>query len=440
MSNHGVQRRPLNAVRGMIALLATVTVTVTVGCTKTTATDAKTDTSASPNGTASAPATAPSAMDAMPGMSMRSDSGPTTSGVAKPIVFTANEVKHGGVRWEAVVQQSVTGSVELPGRLVVNEDRARQLGALAEGRIVAVHVSPGDRVSRGVRLVTMQSPAASMALADKAKADAELRARTAAAAYAGSARDRAERLLALKAIPRQEYERAIADNELARSAFTQAQSEVTRAASAIAQLGVEGASGELVLRAPIDGVVTARTVVPGAVVMVGMPIVTIADPEQLWLTLSVPELAASGVRVGTSLRFVAGATARDTFTAVVQSVSGAFDSNTRALPVRAIVKSSRGKLRPEMFAKVWLDQRGLRGVAVADSAIQRIGDSSTVFLARPDGKGGATFSPRTVLVGASSNGIAVITRGLNVGDIVVVAGAFTVKSKMLRAGMPKMEM
>ena len=411
ISSDEVQRRPLRAVGSMIALLAAVY----AGCAKTPATDAQDSTSTSPTGAASAPSTASSAMDAMPGMNMKADSATSTSGDAKSIVFTADEVRHGGVRWQAVVQQSVSGSVELPGRLTANEDRARQLGAIAEGRVVSVHVSPGDRVARGARLVTMQSPAASMAFA-------------------------AERLLALKAIPRQEYERAIADDELARSALSQAQAEVTRAASAMAQLGVEGASGELVLRAPIDGIVTARTVVPGAVVMVGMPIVTIADPAQLWLTLSVPELEASGVHVGTSLRFVAGATSRDTFTAVVQSVSGAFDSNTRALPVRAIVRNSRGQLRPEMFAKVWLEQRGMRGVAVADSAIQRIGDSVSVFIARPDGKGGATFSPKTVLVGATSNGIAVITRGLNAGDIVVVAGAFTVKSKMLRAGMPKMEM
>ncbi len=436
ISSDEMQRRPLRAVGSMIALLAAVS----AGCAKTPATGAKDSTSTSPTGAASAPSTASSAMAAMPGMNMKADSATSTSGDAKSIVFTADEVRHGGVRWQAVVQQSVSGSVELPGRLTANEDRARQLGAIAEGRVVSVHVSPGDRVARGARLVTMQSPAASMAFADKSKADAELRARTAAAAYARTARDRAERLLALKAIPRQEYERAIADDELARSALSQALAEVTRAASAMAQLGVEGASGELVLRAPIDGIVTARTVVPGAVVMVGMPIVTIADPAQLWLTLSVPELEASGVHVGTALRFVAGATSRDTFTAVVQSVSGAFDSNTRALPVRAIVRNSRGQLRPEMFAKVWLVQRGMRGVAVADSAVQRIGDSVSVFIARPDGNGGATFSPKTVLVGATSNGIAVITRGLNAGDIVVVAGAFTVKSKMLRAGMPKMEM
>ncbi len=402
--------------------------TLAVGCAKASAPDAKDSAAAS------------AAMESMPGMNMKPDSSAAGAGDGKEIVFTADEVKHGGVRWEAVTLQNVSGSVELAGRLTANEDRTTQLGAFAEGRVVAVHVSPGDRVARGDRLVTMQSPAAAMALADRSKADAELAARKAAASYARSARERAERLLALKAIPRQDYERAIADDELAQSAFAQAQAEVTRATSAIAQLGVEGASGQLVLRAPIAGVVTARTVVPGAVVMVGMPVLTISDPAALWLMLSVPELAAPSVRVGTSLRFTTGTSARDTFTAVVQSVSGAFDSSTRALPVRAVVKNRSGLLRPEMFAKVWLEQRGLKGPVVADSAIQRVGDSLAVFIARPDGKGGATFAKRNVQVGPTGNGATPIVHGLSVGEIVVVAGAFTVKSKMLRAGMPKMEM
>ena len=82
----------------------------------------------------------------------------------------------------------------------------------------------------------------------------------------------------------------------------------------------------------------------------------------------------------------------------------------------------------------------MNGPVVADSAIQRVGDSLAVFIARPDGKGGATFTKRNVQVGPTSNGHTLVVHGLTAGEIVVMAGAFTVKSKMLRAGMPKMEM
>ena len=171
-----------------------------------------------------------------------------------------------------------------------------------------------------------------------------------------------------------------------------------------------------------------------------MPLLTIADPEALWLSVAVPEAVATYLRVGAPLSFAVGTVVADTFTARIQSISGAFDSSTRALPVRAVVINARGRLRPEMFARVWLRGASVRGIAVPDAAIQRFGDSLVVFLARPDGAGGMTFTSRTVTAGASDGVRTAIVRGLSSGDTVVVAGAFTVKAQLLRASMPKMEM
>ena len=356
------------------------------------------------------------------------------------VTLSAVQLKNGVVRWESANEQSIAGSVELPGRITTNEDHSRRLGALTEGRVLTVHVSPGEHIAVGDRLVTMQSQQAAMVLSDKSKGEAEVNSRKAAAAYARSARDRAERLLALKAIPRQDVERAVADDELAQAALAQAQAELARVKSVIAQLGVEGVAGRIVIRAPIAGVVTSRDVMPGAVVMAGPPLLTIADPTQLWLSVSVPEVEASTMRVGMRLRFVVGAAARDTFDARIQSVSGTFDSLTRALPVRAVVADTRGILRPEMFAKVWLVQANQRAITVPDSAVQRLGNGLVVFIARPNANGGSTFTSRSVEIGATQHNRTAIVRGLAVGDLIVVTGAFAVKSQLLRSSMPKMEM
>ena len=90
-------------------------------------------------------------------------------------------------------------------------------------------------------LVTLLSAEAGMAQSDVSKASAEVTSRRAGAQYAASARARAERLLTLKAIPRQEYERAIADDEQARAALEQATAELRRARSAAQQMGAAGA-------------------------------------------------------------------------------------------------------------------------------------------------------------------------------------------------------
>jgi cobalt-zinc-cadmium efflux system membrane fusion protein len=380
-------------------------------------------------------------MPGMPGMANKSDSS-SAGAESNSITFTSAQIAHGRIAWAVPTSSTMSGTVEVPGQLVVNEDRTSRLAAPAQARVLAVHVSPGDRVSRGDRLVTLQSQDASMAQADVAKAQAEVSSRRAAAAYAKTARDRAERLLSLKAIPRQDYERAIADDELARAALSQAEAELTRARAGAEQLGVDLQTGAMILRSPIGGVVITRDAVPGAVVGAGTTLVTVTDPTTLWLTVALPEQLVGAIRVGSSLRFTVAAFPNDTFTARVQSVSASFDPATRSLPVRGIVSNVGGRrLRPEMFAKVWV-VGGARqsAIIVPDSAIQRVDGKPVVFVAHPDGKGGARFEKRIVQIGASAGGSSTVTAGLSAGEAIVVRGAYAVKAELAKGKMPKMEM
>lgn len=374
------------------------------------------------------------AMSGMPGME-------DSTAVPAFVAFTAGQIAHGRVKWELPRQSLMAGTVELPGLLVSNEDRTARLAASAQARVLAVHVSPGQRVARGARLVTLQSQEASVALADVAKATAELSSRRAAADYARAARDRANRLLELKAIPRQDYERAIADDELAQTGVVQAEAELQRARSTAVQLGVDLRDGSMTLRSPIAGVVTTRDAVPGAVVSAGIQLVTVTDPASLWLTIALPEAFVAGVRIGSSLRFAVAAYPADTFRVVIQSVSATFDSATRSLPVRGLVSNPRGRLRPEMFARAWIEA-GPRSsvITVPDSAVQRLDAKNVVFVARPDAAGGARFEKREVELGGAISGRTAIVRGILASDAVVVQGAFAVKAEFAKAGTPRMEM
>jgi RND family efflux transporter MFP subunit len=372
----------------------------------------------------------------MPGMTPRSDSGAASASVT----FSAAQITNGNVKWEVPALTTIAGVVEVPGQVVPNEDLTARLAAPAQARVLTVLVSPGERVAEGDRLVTLQSQEASMAQADVAKAVAEVSARRSAATYAKAARDRAERLLALKAIPRQDYERAIADDELAQSGATQAEAELQRARTTATQLGVDLRDGSMTLRSPIAGVVTTRDVVPGAVVSAGAPLITITDVTSLWLTVALPDAFAAAVRVGSPLRFAVAAYPSDTFRARVQSVSATFDPATRSLPVRGLVVNTAGRLRPEMFARVWVESATRQTlITVPDSAIQRLQGKTVVFVAHPDGKGGARFEKREIEIGGASGGRTAVLRGITRNDLVVVQGAYVVKSELTKSKMP-MEM
>ncbi len=347
---------------------------------------------------------------------------------ATNVTLTAVQVAHGGVQWEPVATSTVASVATVPGQVIPNEDRTARLGATVQGRVIAVRVRPGDRVRAGQILVTLQSPAAGMAQSDVDKARAQ-------ASYARSARERAERLLALKAIPQQDYDRAIADDELASA-------ELRRAKSVADQIGATAsASGEIAIRSPLNGVVLARTAVPGAVVEAGAQLVVVTDPSTLWLSIDAPENLASLFRVGASLRFTVPAYPADTFSARIDAVGAGLDPSTRTLPIRAVIRNRDDRLKPEMLASVSAQGGGaISAPSVPEDAVQLLDGKSVVFLAHPDSMGGAKFAPREVQLGSRSGGRIAITQGLSAGDVVVTRGALAIKAQIKKGAMPAMEM
>lgn len=443
--NHSMMRTSAHADRVAMGVLPILLALVT-SCTGGDAGPAKDSAAAA----AAARSTDSGRMADMPGMKLGEGGGDETAAArtdeadddAKSVTFTAAQVQHGKVKWAPVTRGSAAASATVPGQLVPDEDRTARLGAPARGRVVAVRVRPGDRVSRGQLLVTLESPEAGIAQADRARAQAEVTARRAQAQYARSARERAERLLALKAIPRQDYERAIADDEAARSAFTQAEAELRRARSTAEQLGAGAAeSGVIAIRSPLAGVVLERTAVPGTVVEAGAPLAVVTDPTSLWLLVNAPEKFAALFSRGAPLRFVVPAYPGRTFTARTDAVGAGLDAGTRTLPVRGVV-ASEGRLKASMLATVVVEGGGSRvpAMIVPDEAVQNLEGRAVVFLAAPDGKGGARFVARPVEVASRADGRVVITRGLAVGDLVVTAGAFAVKAQIAKSSMPDMEM
>jgi cobalt-zinc-cadmium efflux system membrane fusion protein len=290
----------------------------------------------------------------------------------------------------------------------------------------------GERVVRHQPLVTLASEQAANARAEHVKAIADLGAHRVAARYARTALGRAERLLELKAISRQDVEKARVDREEAESMQAQAEAEVERARVTLEQLGVSE-RGEIVVRAPLAGVVLTREAVPGSVVDAGDPLLMITDVSTLWLDIAATERVAPALRRGERVTFSVAELAPRVFDAVIENVGGALDATTRTLPVHAVVPNSSGALRPAMFATVMLPLGDVRaGVTVPEAAMQLLDERPVVFIVAPLKDGGARFERRDVEVGARMGKDLHIVRGLRAGEIVVTEGAFAVKSQFAR--------
>lgn len=427
--------------------LAIAAISLSLGCSSTE--------KKSTDGTADAKKADSVAMANMPGMDMNGASttpgsadSVATSGeksaspIAQAITLSASQIQHGGIKWASAVMSKAAETALIPGTLVPNEDHTVRLGAPAGGRVVKVLVRPGDVVRADQVLVTIQSPAAGMAQAELSKAVAQVSSARAEAQYASTARARAERLLALKAIPRQEYERAVTDDEQARAALAQAEAEAERARTTAGQLSTVGSnSGEIVLRAPTSGVVLSRTAVPGTVIESGSPLVAVTDPSTLWLAINAPEAMSKLFTRGAPLRFTIASDPNDTITAKTEAVGVGLDEATRTLTVRALVVNRSGRLKSEMLANVIVSGGAeIAAVLLPEDAVQSIDGKSHVFVVSADSNGGARITRREVVAGARAAGKIPVFRGLTAGDVVVVAGAFAVKSQFQKAAMSKMEM
>lgn len=325
--------------------------------------------------------------------------------------------------------------VRAPARITLDPSATEPIGSIVEGRVTKVYVLPGDRVTRGQVLVAIHSHELMDARAGLAKARAGLVAAQATQRVKASAADRAERLFALKALSAAELERARGERADGDAQFATAQAELERSEALVEHLvGHDAMPADydehwVLIRAPMDGQVTARAVEPGNVVLVGAPLVTVSRTNRLLLVMHLAD--ASTVRPGATVRFTATGVRDRTFGARVTRVFPAVDSITRTVEVHAAISDASG-LRAEMFATAEiLGPGGSNALVVPAGAIQAFEGDTVVIASEPRGEGMHLAAVR-VRVGRLTADRAEILAGLEAGRTVVVGGAAVAKAEILK--------
>lgn len=109
--------------------------------------------------------------------------------------------------------------------------------------------------------------------------------------------------------------------------------------------------------APFSGIITARTVDLGALVVAGAaatarPLLTIVQTDTLRVMLQVPQSAAPRVRPGMKARVLVRDVADGEFAGIVVRTAGAIDPVTRTMATEVHVPNRDRRLMPGMFAQV----------------------------------------------------------------------------------------
>ena len=306
----------------------------------------------------------------------------------------------------AVAAQSVI--IELPARLVWNEERTQRIYPAFAGRVAQLNADIGQSVQVGQVLATLASPEFGAAQADTAKAQADARL--------------TERNLMRQ---RELFEAGIVarkDLEQAEAEAARALAEVSRAHARTALYGASaGVNQQLGLASTVRGVVVERNLSAGQEVRPdqggpGNPaLFVVSDPSVLWVQIDAHESDVASLKPGTNIQLTLPNFPGQSFQAKIAATGDFIDSNTRTIKVRAIIDNAQRQLKAEMLGTARIERKLTAGVLVPASAVQLRGTEHWAYVQTETG----VFEPRQVKLGYEGLQEVLVVQGLQAGDLVV---------------------
>jgi cobalt-zinc-cadmium efflux system membrane fusion protein len=342
----------------------------------------------------------------------------------------------GLVETAPVQRRTAEEVVEATGEIVFNESRTAHVSPRIEGIIRKVSVDVGDRVKAGDVLFEIDSVELGRATTDyvKNRRLAELTRKTLEREQALFEQKVAPEASLIEAQMAYEEHRANADSAgqmLRVLGLDEKDLEAALKKEDNAPLGV------LAFRAPFEGTIVERHATIGERVEPGADVMLLSDVSTLWVAIDVHETVMARLDslretnpVPVSIR-VDGCPDRS-FPSTIERVGVRMDKVTRTVQLRGAVANDEGLLRPGMFCKAQLGLPGAGEVlAVPQAAVMTDAGVSFVFVQAKDD----IYARQDVKLGRSLATHVEILEGVKEGDTMVTAGAFLLKSDILRGKM-----
>jgi RND family efflux transporter MFP subunit len=300
-------------------------------------------------------------------------------------------------------QQALPQRITASGSVAAWEEMS--LGVELGGqRVAEVLVEVGDTVEKGQPLLRLDTRSLEMELrqAEAALAQAEANLTVAAANARRGERLKQEQLVAASE----------ADQLIAGELTAQAQRNTALAQRDNARLRL----GFATLRAPDDGVISARSVQPGQVAMTAVEMLRLIRKGRLEWRAELPE--AGLIRVAPGMRVQLEGPDGARIEGIVRAVSPSLDAQSRTGTVYADLPQP-GALRAGMYAAgdLVLGERAARTVP-EQAIVERDGYRYLFVLGEDD-----IVSQRRVELGARAGGVVEIRDGLQGDERIVVQGA-----------------
>ena len=297
---------------------------------------------------------------------------------------------------------------------LVEATRQSTVSAQIGGRVREILFDVGDRVKKGQVILRIDEREAAQA---EAGSQAQVMQAQANMQNAKATYERSKQLFAQKFISQAALDKAQADYKVA-----MAQAAASEAGAGQARL----ARGYTAVIAPYSGVVAARLVELGEMVMPGKPLMTGFDPAEMRVVVSVPQykLAELGVRPDVMVEVPSLNRWLKPAAVTVQPIA---DARTHSTQVRINLAPNESGIYPGMFVRAHFVTGKTEKLVIPAAAVLHRSEVVAVYVV--DGKGAVKL--RQVRIGeTAAEGLVEVLAGLNPGEKVALE---PVKAGMLSA-------
>jgi RND family efflux transporter MFP subunit len=361
--------------------------------------------------------------------------GAVTAAVFGYVVLRSGPLAPVAVTTAAVEARSI--SPALFGIGTVEARFSYKIGPTIAGRVARINVDVGEQVRAGQVLAEMDPVDldARVAALDAAIGRAEASVRIAEAQvddalarkeYALAQARRYEELWQTRAVSQVAVETKRQESQVADAALSAARSNLLASQQDLQRNradrdGLIKQRENLVLIAPVEGVIAARKAEPGTTMVAGQAVIEMIDPTNLWINARFDQIAATGLRQDLPASIALRSRAGKGVPGRIARVEVLADAVTEENLAKVVFDTLPEPLPPiGELAEVSVALPELTPLpAIPNAAVQNVGGRLGVWKIE-DGKIRFTV----VQLGAADlEGVVQITKGLTVGDRIVVYSA-----------------
>lgn len=183
----------------------------------------------------------------------------------------------------------------------------------------------------------------------------------------------------------------------------------------------------ITIKATKNGVLLERKINPGEIVEQNRELFNLADLKTIWLVGYAFEKDSPYLHLGEAVTGTIEEST-ETINGVLSYVSPILDNTTKTLEVRADIPNKNFKIKPNMYAEMYVNTGIAHVLAIPTDAVEKFGDYNFAYVKIAP----HTYEERKVETGKKNDQYTEVLSGIKAGEKVVTRGSFELLGESIK--------